>query len=158
MKTYYYLLFLCSFVSNINAQSLQRETIASSGAYVIGNGTLIRQTIGQPYGTSSNYDNGIKFNPGFQQALFSVETINSTIDLLIFPNPATRQVTIKTTSVLENVNLQIIDANGKILISEKLNEFTSYTANCDTWANGVYLISLYNSKNNLYSSKLIINK
>ena len=158
MKKFFTIIFFVLII-NVNAQSLQRQTIASIGAYTLDNGTLIRQTIGQSYGTTSDYSNDIRFNPGFQQPLFRVETIHSTININIsvFPNPATNQVTIKSSNVLKNVMLQIISINGQQLMDEKINEFNSYTINCDSWASGVYLITLSSDKN-LYSSKLIISK
>lgn len=160
MKKIFTIIFFVLII-NVNAQSLQRQTIASIGAYTLDNGTLIRQTIGQPYGTTSNYSNDIRFNPGFQQPLFRVETIHSTfkfnINISVFPNPATSQVTIKSSNVLKNVILQIISINGQQLMGEKINEFNSYTINCDSWASGVYMITL-SSDNNLYSSKLIISR
>lgn len=148
------------------AQTLKRQCIASTGnsssmlPSPIGEGLGVRfqQTIGQPYGTTSYYSDKTRYNPGFQQPVFSVEIIKSSINATVFPNPTSNQVTIETTLVLENVIIQIIELSGKLVLNEKINEFKSYTINCADWSNGVYLITLSDSKNNLYSSKLIISK
>ena len=150
------------------AQTLKRQCIASTGnssslsilPSPIGEGLGVRfqQTIGQSYGTTSFYTNKTRYNPGFQQPVFSVETIKSSINATVFPNPTSNQVTIETNLTLENVIIQIIELSGKPVLNEKINEFKSYTINCADWSNGVYLITLSDSKNNLYSSKLIISK
>jgi|GEM_PF-718130 len=140
------------------AQSLKRQCIASTGSFISENGTTVQQTIGQPYGTTSYYSSKIRFNPGFQQGVFRVETIKSTISAKIFPNPASNQITIETSSILEDVLLRIVDVSGKLVFNEKLNELKSYTIDCYNWSNGVYVISLSDSQNALYSAKLIISR
>lgn len=147
-----------SYLTSSFAQTLKRQCIASTGNCILENGTTVQQTIGQPYGTTSFYTNKTRYNPGFQQPVFSVETIKSSINATVFPNPASNQITIETNLTLENVIIQIIELSGKLVLNEKINEFKSYTINCADWSNGVYLITLSDSKNNLYSSKLIISK
>ena len=150
--------FLLFFFSTGNAQSLKRQVIGSSGSSVSENGTTVQQTTGQAYGTTSNYGNSIRYNPGFQQPIFRIETIKSTINATVFPNPTSKQVTIETDKVLQNVVIQVIEMGGKLVINEKMNEFKSYTINCSDWANGIYMITLSDPKDELYSSKLIIAK
>lgn len=151
-------LVLLVFLSEAGAQTLKRESVSSSGSSVIINGASLQQTIGQPYGTNSNYGNKTRFNPGFQQPVFRIETIKTTINAKVFPNPASNQVTIETLKMLENVLVQIMDMNGKLVLNEKLNEFSSYAINCSDWSNGMYLITLSDAKSDLYSSKLIISR
>ncbi len=152
------LFILFIFSLNCNAQSLKRQCVASAGSLISANGAAVQQTIGQPYGASTYYSDETRFNPGFQQPVFRIETIKSTINAAIFPNPASNKITIETNVQLENVTLQIIDLNGKLVLNEKINEFKSYTIYCGNWANGAYLIILSDSKNDLYSSKLIISR
>lgn len=146
------------FFSKVNAQTLKRQCISSAGNYILESGTTVQQTIGQSYGTTSFYTNKTRYNPGFQQPVFSLQTYHSTINATVFPNPASKQITIETNLTLENVIIQIMELSGKFVLNEKINEFKSYTINCANWSNGIYLITLSNSKNNLYSSKLIISK
>lgn len=153
-----FVFFLFVFFSKGNTQTLKRQGIASAGNCMLENGTTVQQTIGQPYGTTSNYSNRTRYNPGFQQPVFSLTPITHLINATVFPNPASQQITIETNLTLENVIVQIIDMSGKLVLNEKINEFKSYTINCVDWSNGVYLITLSDSKNNLYSSKLIISK
>lgn len=151
-------IILLAFFSTGDAQTLKRQCVASTGSYVSENGTTLQQTIGQPYGTTSYYSNTTRFNPGFLQPVFRIENIKSSIEATIFPNPTSNQVTIESSIILENVIIQIVDINGKILLNQKINEFKTYTVDCSNWSSGVYLISLADSKSSLYSSKLIISR
>lgn len=159
MKGFYLGLFiLLIFFSTGKAQTLKRQCVASTGSYVSENGTTLQQTVGQPYGTTPYYSNTTRFTPGFLQPVFRIENIKSSIEATIFPNPTSNQVTIESTILLENVLIQIVDINGKILLNQKVNEFKTYAIDCSNWSSGVYLISLADSKSSLYSSKLIISR
>ena len=158
LKIYGIAFFLVILSISAHSQTLQRESIASGGDYIINQGTLIQQTIGQPYGTQTSYGNQITYRPGFQQPIFKLELIHSTISLKVFPNPASSSVTIQSSTTLADVLIQINDMSGKILISQQISEFNSYSLNCENWANGLYTISVSDAKNNQYSSKLIISR
>jgi hypothetical protein len=140
------------------AQSLQRQSIGSAGGAVYSDGVLIQQTVGQPYSTNTYYDNGISYRPGFQQPVFKVDLIKTSINMDVFPNPATSWVTLKSSKALTNAVFQVVDLNGKLIFKENFNEFTTYTLKCDDWSNGTYVLSLTDQSGNSYSSKLIILK
>ena len=144
--------------SKTQAQSLQRQGIGSAGSYVYAEGTLIQQTVGQPYSTNTRYDDNLTYRPGFQQPIFKVNLIRTTINLDVFPNPATNWVTLKSTKTLSDVKIQVVDIAGKLIVNQQVDEFNSYTINCEEWPNGIYVISVADNGNNSYSSKLIILK
>ncbi|MES2287856.1 MAG: T9SS type A sorting domain-containing protein [Bacteroidota bacterium] len=149
---------LLVFFSTVDAQTLKRQCVASTGNYVSENGVTLQQTIGQPYGTTPYYSNTTRFTPGFLQPVFRIENIKSSIDAKVFPNPTSNQVTIESSIILENVVIQIVDITGKILLNQKIAEFKTYAIDCSNWSTGAYVISLADSKNSLYSSKLIITR
>ncbi len=151
------IIFIAVF-NQSNAQSLQRQSMGSIGVNTITDGTLIQQTVGQAYSTKTSYSNGITFRPGFEQPVFKISLIQSEINLNVFPNPATEKVTIQSTEMLKDVVIQVMDISGKLLIHEQISEFSTYSFVCETWANGVYMISVSDSKNSKYSSKLVILK
>ena len=152
------LFILLVFFSKGNAQAIKRQCIASTGSYSTENGTTVQQTIGQPYGTTSYYSNKTRYNPEFQQPVYRIEIIKSRIDATVFPNPAVNQLTIETSVLLEDVTLQILDISGKLLLNENIKEFKTYSIDCSNWSNGTYLITMSDSKYDLYSSKLIISR
>jgi len=149
---------LFAFFNQSIAQTLQRQSIGSGGGNILTDGTLIQQSIGQPFGTGTSYTNGISFRPGFQQPVFKVNFIYSTISLKVFPNPASQMVTIQSQDLLKDIVIQVLDISGKLMIQEHISEFISYSFNCENWANGIYMISVSDSGKNEYSSKLIILK
>lgn len=140
------------------AQSLQRQSIGSAGGSVYYNGTLVQQTVGQPYATNTSYDDGIIYRPGFQQPVFKVDLIKTSINMDVYPNPATSWVNLKSSKMLTSATFQVVDINGKLIFKETFNEFDSYTLKCDDWSNGTYVLSLSDQAGNYYSSKLIILK
>ncbi len=161
-STLFTCLILLFAVSESVAQSVQRQSIASTGTYMYSNNILIQQTIGQPYSTTTFYSKEVGFRPGFQQpSNFSLELIESTfqnINLRVYPNPAVYTVTIESSKTINDAVLQVVDMNGKLILNEKISEMKTHNINCNTWVNGVYFITLTNSQNNKCSSKLIINK
>lgn len=154
------LAFILLIVSQPNAvaQTLQRQSIGSAGSYIYTEGTLVQQTIGQPYSTATKYDDNITYRPGFQQPVFKINLIHTNINLDVFPNPATNWVILKTSKTLTNVKIQVVDITGKLIINQDVEEFKSHTINCEQWPNGTYVISLSDGGKNSYSSKLIILK
>ena len=140
------------------AQSIQRQCIGSGGNYMFTNGTLIQQTVGQPYTTLNRYEDNITYRPGFQQPVFKVKLIRTNIKMDVYPNPATNWVTLKSTKTLMNVQIQLVEITGKIIVNQSIEEFQTHTINCEEWGNGMYIISLADNANNSYSSKLVILK
>ena len=108
------------------AQSLERQTISSSGSSLFSNGTLIRQTIGQPYSTATNYNNKISFLPGFQQPIFRTRVIRNDLSLKLFPNPATEYVIIESSYPLKEAIVNVVDNSGKLVFSDRTELFEKY--------------------------------
>lgn len=145
--------------SNAFAQSIKRQSVGSGGNEVYSEGLIIHQSIGQSYSTSTNYDNGVSFMPGFQQtSSFRVEIIEAKMDLSLFPNPTSYSFTIESLESLSSVSIEIFDESGKVIFTEKSPSLLKKSIACDTWQNGTYLIKVSDSSGRPYSSKLIINK
>ncbi len=158
-KCFCVVFILLGLNSQSTAQSVSRQCVASSGGtYLLSNGMLISQTIGQSYGTKADYSNGVSYRPGFQQPVLQIQLIHTTISLKVFPNPAVNSVTIQSQNVIKDALIQVVEMSGKILIRQQMSELTTYTFNCEDWANGNYIITVSDAQNHLYSSKLIILK
>lgn len=153
-----FLMVLLVLCSPLTGQTLQRQCIGSGGNCIVSNGLLIQQTVGQPYSTGTSYSDGVSYRPGFQQPIIKVDLIKSNIKLDVFPNPAANWVTIKSSKTLTDAQIRIVEMSGKLLVEEKIAEFKTYSFNCESWINGTYIISLFDTKGNSYSAKLIILK
>lgn len=149
----------CFFNSGAYSQSIKRQSIGSGGNEVYSEGMIIHQSIGQSYSTSTNYGNGISFMPGFQQTnSFRVEIIETKLNLTLFPNPTAYSFSIESLDNLSDVSLEIFDANGKSILTEKVASLSKHTIICDAWKSGTYFINAEDKTGKRYSSKLIINK
>ena len=157
------ILLLLFVISESKAQSVQRQVVASAGSEMNDNGVLVQQTIGQAYSTTAFYSSKLACRPGFQQAPVSIslkvlENTFQTLKLMVYPNPAANNVTIKSTENIDEAMLKVVDVTGKVILAKKINEMDSHNINCDKWANGLYFITLSDNQNKIYSSELIINK
>ncbi len=147
---------------NNYAQSIKRQSISSYGSSVLTENVLIGQTAGQSYHTEVSVA-GVTVSSGFQQPhLFSVKEIGDpvfrTLDVLVYPNPASHSITISSEKEIEQSIIRVADINGKYLLSEKVPSLLSHTMNCASWANGVYLITIQDAQKNTKTLRLIISK
>jgi hypothetical protein len=155
----YILIFFFQYSSIVRAQSIQRQTISSTGGYFTSYGHLIRQTIGQPYNTKTSNQNNISYRPGFQQPVFQIEILLSNLKLTIFPNPSSDFVNIESSVVLRGVKLDVFDNLGQLVFTSNFETLKSYKLNCTSYSSGVYIINIKSiaDKKSL-SAKLIINR
>lgn len=169
MKNYFrlFLLFVL-FVGisgiNIQAQGVKRQSIGCYGtAGVSVGGTLISQTIGQPFSTIIDEEKGIMIIPGYQQpqkyTLIMEKGDEKPGALKIYPVPATTEITILPSSKFEDAYLKITDISGKEELNIRIPDGWKYIMDCSEWDSGIYFISVYNhSKTQQYQSKVIITK
>lgn len=156
--------FMLAGTGQGHAQSIQRQSLGICGANMVSDGVLIKQTIGQPYATNTYY-NGVGFRPGFQQptasplrSVIAKELHQPSLNLRVYPNPATASVKIESTETIQQGFLKVLDSQGRLVVSEQLSELTSHTLNCENWNNGLYLISVSTDGKASYTSKLLISK
>ena len=139
----------------MNAQSIQRQTISSSGNSVTQDKQIIRQTIGQPYQTYAIYNPEVSFRPGFQQPIFSMESIESSFSLNVYPNPVSFFLNLSSDILLDHVIISIHDGLGKIVYQTELSNFTKHQVACNNWANGAYFLKVINN-DKTFTSKIIL--
>lgn len=163
------LIFYCGIIGfllipfNNYGQAIKRQCISSYGAVVSNGQQVISQTAGQSYNTLPADKNNVNALAGFQQAdVFVLEVIEQTepvdLNLEVYPNPAIKTVFICSSEPMQDYNLQVTNANGKTMVSEKLNETLKYELHCENWSNGVYLITVSDSQFNKETLKLVISK
>jgi len=158
--------FLVFFTMQLNynyAQSVKRQTISSYGSAVLTDNLIIGQTAGQSYGTKGSSENSTAILQGFQQPnTFTVEEINTqslkNLNLSVYPNPASYSITITSQQKIEQASIYVQDMNGKVIFSENAPDLLMHTMNCDSWVNGIYLITIIDSNQNSKALRLIISK
>lgn len=72
----------------------------------------------------------------------------------VSPNPFVNELKIFN-SIEKEVNVQIIDAEGRVVFAKNTISKQQFTLNTSEWAKGVYLIELQNSEGNLTRQKVI---
>lgn len=159
----YILLSLVWLPLNNQAQTIKRQCISSYGTSSLTEKTVIKQTVGQPYYTTSISFNNISILPGFQQPnvlkFKNKQTEDSkNLDLSIYPNPARYTATIHSEEIIEMSSIRVIDMYGKTILSDNVKQLQSYTINCNTWKNGIYFITVDDSNKRQTTLKLIISK
>lgn len=166
IKLYFAIAFFAFITTHSNAQSIQRQSIGICGTNIVSDGTLIKQTIGQPYATSTYYHNGIGYRPGFQQpsathaktSIIARQLVQPFLHVKIFPNPTASSATIESQEMIANALLKVRDSKGSVIINEIVTGLEKHTINCQSWPAGLYFISISDGHNTSYSSKLIITK
>jgi len=147
----------------IQAQSVKRQCISSYGTTVKSNNATYLQTVGQPYITTASFDNKTSILQGFQQpVVFKVEKMKTepltSLKLSVFPNPATSSVLIQSEAIIESSTIYVTDLNGRVIMSDNDLQLQTYIINCETWSNGIYIITVRDKNQNRSSLKLVINK
>jgi len=154
---------LLSTAYECRAQSIKRQVISSFGSSaVISENLTISQSAGQSYNTTSNQTNGT-ISQGFQQPpSFVVEELknntSASLDIMMYPNPASHSITLTSKNELANAWIQVADVNGKLIHSEKIANLNEHKINCAIWANGIYFITIQDASKNSKSLRLIISK
>lgn len=149
-------------ISKVDAQKLSRQSIGSLGIPSYSGSIYFGQSIGQPYNTATFATASVHVRPGFQQPVaLRHEYIQSDMKVAmnVFPNPATASVTIRSAELIDNAVILIRDNHGNALIHERVDAFSKYSFNCESWPAGLYFITIHDSNaNTQYLSKLLITK
>lgn len=85
-----------------------------------------------------------------------VEELANLSDVVVYPNPATTEVTFEFTSANENTNVQIFDLLGNLVYNSTYSK-DIVNVNTSNFTNGVYIYKLTSDKNSAVG-RLVINK
>ncbi len=76
----------------------------------------------------------------------------------LFPNPTVSEVNIVSKTEKENLNIIITDISGKVLVVKNLTTTNFITTLDLSLNNGIYLVTITNTKNEKTTKKLVITK
>ena len=150
MKHLTLLIILFLMGMKIEAQSISKQVIGSSGMALTNNTTSINFTVGEVI--IGEVENEITLHQGFWAKLVVNETLgnqilkNSTENVAIFPNPVINQLQVKyNIQNAENYNLTLYDVNGKQIFNIKpINHGKKALINVRHLSQGIYCL-LYTS-------------
>ena len=66
--------------------------------------------------------------------------LNSQIS--VFPNPSKDRFSVKLNNIYENIEFNIKDLNGRIVISDSINGVLEFSVNLSEFTNGIYLLEI----------------
>lgn len=150
----------------INAQSIEKQVIASTGG-VLSNGTYeISATVGETV-VETFISGTLTLTQGFQQAngsQTSVEELVVTANYKLYPNPTLGNAILELESVNSDATISLIMYNtiGKLIYSKTIilqaNRITTINLDLTNHSNGVYFVNILDSKSTLVNTIKLIKK
>lgn len=140
----------------LNAQSISKTIIGSTGRTLSNSDAKISLTIGEPV-VGLMMASGVQLGNGFYpsldlQALNNIES-NFDAQIKIYPNPASQSLFIYHQTV-ETFIVKIHDVNGKSLFNDVVHK--EQPINISSYTNGTYFITVTNSENKKINTYKII--
>lgn len=140
---------LCS--SSLFGQRIARSSIGCMGSSYKGNVNLVSSSLtSSPILLSKSTSNGraIQSRPFVQ---LGQATNIKPIEIMLYPNPSSGVVYIKTTETITSV--QVVDVSGRVCFNSDQTKLS-----LGHLANGVYTIEIKLPNNSYYSQKFILNR
>ncbi len=78
--------------------------------------------------------------------------------VLLYPNPATNEVTLKWKQGFKTADARVYDINGRLVAQKAWKEESPLILHTDTWAGGVYFVQIETSEQERLHMKLVISK
>lgn len=158
MRKIIFLIFLiCLGLGVLEAQSLERQVISTTGNYSTTSGLQLSATVGEP-ATPTLQSGTIILTQGFQQPdkdiAGRIEDLGVALDYTLYPNPTKGNVYISLEAKSPvSLSLRITDVSGKqilpVLADFSVNGHVEKQIDLSQFANGTYLIQLLDRKNQL---------
>lgn len=157
---YLLLLIFYFFINYISAQSVQRESISSSsGRYAFTASLQLQSNVGELL-TGTHTAQQFFFTMGFIQPDGDIATVvNTSTNLMIgkaFPNPVSDVLHIEFEKDVSDLVIDVLDMMGRKQQIECLSERDAGTKkmelSCAKLAAGLYLVTIYSKKGDVYST------
>ena len=148
--------FVTVFYSSVTiAQNLNQKLISNGGNYFSSGNYNISWSIGEPV-TATHSTGTNKISQGFHQPPLRVTYVkenNYDMSVVVFPNPALKNIQIIFPTADESYNLLLNDITGKLIKLEKINSVKNFSLDLDGLSSGEYhlsIIKMSNSKKSIY--------
>lgn len=105
-------------INSVNAQDIDRQVVANSGGFTTTSTVQLSYTLGETVIEYSSTPEAI-LSQGFQQE--NAETVSlhdlegTEFQLIAYPNPFINSIEIKSEQLIDDVNFELTDVNGKIV-------------------------------------------
>jgi hypothetical protein len=121
-----------------------RQSINALGSSTVSNGIRISHTVGQASSTSVSKSGNILIRQGFQQANLQYEVEKTDFDVQLYPNPNDGDFNVSVAGILteDPISYQILDMNGKIILSSKKADSMTFSVSTLGIEPGMYYLTL----------------
>ncbi len=126
------------------AQSLTPDAIASSGSTFSDGTSQLDWTLGEPATFTFTAGSTI-LTQGFHQPNLLITALSDAaeeVSLTVFPNPVIDQVQLQFGLEKENVTVELLSADGKLLSSQNAVHVKNLSVDMETCVAGTYLLSV----------------
>lgn len=151
------LLFICLFKVIMFSQTITQEVISSGGGFHKQVNASLQFNIGEVL-VEDFQNTNCHLQLGFEQGFYGLVGINEDVlldtGLSIFPNPTNGLIFIQSENNNDLQQIQLCDITGKILLRQ--NSSKNSTLDISSFANGVYHLNFYSSKNSISKTFKII--
>ena len=148
-------LFLCS--TSIYAQ-LHHQTIGALGGSQTKSNYYVSHSVGQSSVVGTSQLNSTLISQGYQQLIFNEYILEPAFNLhevKFYPNPFSTHLTFELSLDYENIQITIIDINGRIVFrNTKSSANQSFVLNIPFLSDSEYIITL-TALNFYYQTKII---
>ncbi|MDR1974560.1 MAG: S8 family serine peptidase [Bacteroidales bacterium] len=87
-------------------------------------------------------DKNQTLNAVFEETYTSIENVNNTVNIKIFPNPTTDELNFTTNIKAREIRAEVYTENGKLLLQEKFFNLKSGKLSLKNFAKGLYFLHL----------------
>jgi len=136
-----------------------QESVHSSGNNVMGTGGTVSYSIGQVayvtnVGANGSVAQGVQ-QPFEIQTVLGNENFNISLEMVVYPNPTTNLLMLEVKNyVLENLDYQLFDLNGRLIIDEKISAETT-TISMEQYPSAVYLLKVIDNSKEIKTFKIL---
>lgn len=140
----------------LNAQTISKTIIGSTGKTFSNGDAKISLTIGEPV-VGLMTASGVQLGNGFYPSL-DLQSLNNNEpsfdnQIIVYPNPTYQSIFISHQTI-ETFSVEIHDVNGKSLFHATV--YKELPINISSFAKGTYLITVTNAENKKYNTYKII--
>ena len=153
---FFFIILLLSIQIN-HAQEIDQNVIGTDGGFAENNQFSITYTIGEVV-TAYVKDTtlGVDLTQGFNQSYISILSIDNhviDVDIDVYPNPAIDYLNVSISSNYDNLQLNMFDISGKLIIQEKVTQ-EKFKIGFSSLSAGTYLLVFTDNGKNLKTLKV----
>lgn len=155
MKKFLLFLILCCSLNFSSAQSVVPEVITTSGSSFNNGTSQLDWTLGEP--ATATLDNGNNtITQGFHQPNLLITSVNepeTAYAVNVFPNPATEQVQLQFKNLKEDLTVELLSADGRLLETKEGTGDLQFSM--IAYPAGTYLLSVKSKQSKTRTYKII---